>query len=653
MRYSRLHRRSRAALTLVEVLIATTLTLMLMLALAQGFKALSDSVTEGRTKLGLSDQLRGISSILRADLERCTASSKVLPTYPGPGYFKYYDGPLWDSTALQANFSATAPLVGSRWGDIDDVLMFTARANPGEVFRGTIPQALMIISQLNHFAKEGRASSDSIASNFISSVNGAVNNGSAWTTEVSIESDIAEIVWFMMPMREGNRLPAASSGGYISPVATSIVIDEVQVDGMPDRLALCRRELPIRPDIDLNPVNPDSTYQGIITSLLNHGNAPTISVSAGNPGSFRTAMHQFYQRCDLSLKPHRWEAIGTGFMLSVKSNSLDDLQRPENRFAHFTYPVSTAAGIPVASATLPLLALTDENAGTGGYLAATNGLYSITGLTPTQVSNRGFMLPCFMRSRVDGTPMLTEVVATNVIGFDAKVFDATAMQLGHPGPDGGAGDAFSANSNAEFGVAGLSGSDDLAVSPSDPGYAAILGSASTNNMPMVLSQGAFVDMGWGWRLHTNPAVSTLGMDARATLKDYFLGHASGIYEIGTSVVADPAIKAGGSYYNLSNQLMIYQPVYDTYTDYYDRDGERLDINANGERFYRGGLRRFNITVAEGFPDDYFDGIRNQQEFADSVPPAPFDIPAVKVTIRVQDVTAGVLQQMTVIESFGN
>ena len=77
-------------LTLIEVLIATTLTLLMMLALAQGFKALSDSVSEGRAKINLSDQLRGIITLLRADLtQRTTDGSTQQSIVARNGYFKY------------------------------------------------------------------------------------------------------------------------------------------------------------------------------------------------------------------------------------------------------------------------------------------------------------------------------------------------------------------------------------------------------------------------------------------------------------------------------------------------------------------------------------------------------------------------------------
>ena len=82
--------KKRMGLTLIEVLIATTLTLLMMLALAQGFKTLSDTVSAGRSRLTLSDQLRGISSLIRNDLEGLTVdSSNPQSSISGNGYFKY------------------------------------------------------------------------------------------------------------------------------------------------------------------------------------------------------------------------------------------------------------------------------------------------------------------------------------------------------------------------------------------------------------------------------------------------------------------------------------------------------------------------------------------------------------------------------------
>ena len=135
---------SKSGLTLIEVLIATTLTLLMMLALAQGFKSLSETVSAGRSRLTLSDQLRGISSLLRSDLTGLTVdSSNPQSTLSANGYFKYYDGPISDFSATLFNFLTTGTveerLSANRWGDIDDIVMFTSKADDGEWFRGKVP----------------------------------------------------------------------------------------------------------------------------------------------------------------------------------------------------------------------------------------------------------------------------------------------------------------------------------------------------------------------------------------------------------------------------------------------------------------------------------------------------------------------------------
>ena len=66
---------ARKALTLIEVMIATTITLLMMLALAQGFKTMSETVSQGRSKLSLSDQLRGLSELIRMDLRGRTTDN--------------------------------------------------------------------------------------------------------------------------------------------------------------------------------------------------------------------------------------------------------------------------------------------------------------------------------------------------------------------------------------------------------------------------------------------------------------------------------------------------------------------------------------------------------------------------------------------------
>ncbi len=79
----------RAGFTLIEALVAVTVTLIMMLALSKGFVMMSQSISEGRAKLNLSDQLRGISSVLREDLEGMTAGGDPMSETSRSGYFEY------------------------------------------------------------------------------------------------------------------------------------------------------------------------------------------------------------------------------------------------------------------------------------------------------------------------------------------------------------------------------------------------------------------------------------------------------------------------------------------------------------------------------------------------------------------------------------
>lgn len=124
--FYRRHRRS--GFTLIEVLVATAVTLLMMVSLARIFKILGDSMQEGRATLELNNRLRNVALRIQNDLANATAILQP-PADPAEelGYFKYYDGPLTDYSG--ALYSASAGVDLSRFGDTDDILMFTARAD--------------------------------------------------------------------------------------------------------------------------------------------------------------------------------------------------------------------------------------------------------------------------------------------------------------------------------------------------------------------------------------------------------------------------------------------------------------------------------------------------------------------------------------------
>ena len=138
------------AFTLVELLIALTLSLLLLLAVAELFQRVGGSMTETRGAMSTSLQINEAALLLRQDFERIPGT---LPDKPKrihdylmgdgdkeqpndrDGYLTIIEGP---------NTMKEHPFVDERndpdptVGDTDDVIAFTVRAGEGPLFRGII-----------------------------------------------------------------------------------------------------------------------------------------------------------------------------------------------------------------------------------------------------------------------------------------------------------------------------------------------------------------------------------------------------------------------------------------------------------------------------------------------------------------------------------
>jgi len=125
-------RRRRAGMTLVEMLIAVTITLIIMAAVAEVFGIFGAGVSDSRSVLEMTDQMRSAAYRLRQDLAGATAPT-LPPLDPQQelGYFEYIEGPAKDidfnGDGVTDELSVTA--------DCDDVLLFTTRST-GEPFSG-------------------------------------------------------------------------------------------------------------------------------------------------------------------------------------------------------------------------------------------------------------------------------------------------------------------------------------------------------------------------------------------------------------------------------------------------------------------------------------------------------------------------------------
>jgi type II secretory pathway component PulJ len=121
--------RDLCGMTLIEMLVATAATLLLMAAVAQVFSVFGTAVSGNRDVLALDSRLRVAAWRLRADLEGATARLTP-PRSPdsGEGYFEIIEGPLTDFVDATTSLTLVNQATPVGPTDIDDALLFTTRS---------------------------------------------------------------------------------------------------------------------------------------------------------------------------------------------------------------------------------------------------------------------------------------------------------------------------------------------------------------------------------------------------------------------------------------------------------------------------------------------------------------------------------------------
>ncbi|MEX0585349.1 MAG: prepilin-type N-terminal cleavage/methylation domain-containing protein, partial [Pirellulales bacterium] len=120
--------RRRGGFTLVEVLIATALTLVVMGVTVTLFGNITGRISGSRAIIETNDRLRSCRERLILDLRGITAPM-LPPLRPewGLGYFEYVEGD-WAADPDDPD-NATGTDDDSTVGDVDDVVMFTTRSS--------------------------------------------------------------------------------------------------------------------------------------------------------------------------------------------------------------------------------------------------------------------------------------------------------------------------------------------------------------------------------------------------------------------------------------------------------------------------------------------------------------------------------------------
>ncbi|GIW90808.1 MAG: hypothetical protein KatS3mg109_1240 [Pirellulaceae bacterium] len=187
-----------AGVTIVELLIAMTISLVVLYALMWQFNAGVTQVAEGRASVELLGQLRATTRTLQLDLRHITGSARPWATpATSDGYFELIEGPAYDTGQLSSfgpgGFVDVAAADMS-FGDFDDVLAMTVRSENGPF------------------------------------VGFYLDPSSAVPVRRSLDSHYAEVIWWASWMdRDGNGQPNAGS--------------------LPSEVTLYRRLLLVRPDL--------------------------------------------------------------------------------------------------------------------------------------------------------------------------------------------------------------------------------------------------------------------------------------------------------------------------------------------------------------------------------------------------------------------
>ncbi len=636
----------RPAFTLVEMLIAMAVTLILMTALATGFSFVGQSIRDGRGEVQLSNQLRDITERLREELDSMTVSMRPNRGEADQlGYFMYYEGPLTDVTSalfgIDFNDDGVAQLAHSRYGDFDDYLAFTAVATGDKWFTGKVPRFILDMKT----AELRGETYDPLAS-------GNPYFDTDPLSPVMIRSKYAEIVYFASPEYESGL--GTDTPVYLDNDGTSNIGLGDFKNGIPDNLRLYRRVLLIRPDLNLTSGQlPTWTTSAGVSYMI----ADTWPTATPTNSAWMYGMAGVHQQCDLSIR--RVQANNGLPTRNVAANSLADLAKPHNRFAHVRVPGgliglndSTITSMPVLALGPPvgILAATSVN---GTRMAPPLPAGSNAIVTPASLS--GLLRPEFVLGQdpvhtttVGDTWGLERIgedlLANNLLAFDVKIYDPQAVSIRT--------------------------SNNMVVGSNDPGFREAL--LETPLGPVML--GDYVDLAYpvlaGGSLR---GVGAMPLDRLETVSPTAIAPAvrpllitpfSGVANFGGGLTGTyvESLQRSGKIVTDNNQVRLFQPTFDTFTSAYETDGffqgyvrpGRPILPANvggnngaGTRWTPSNAAALVDMGRNGLDDDGAYGADDELE-QETRPPFLSSAPAVRVTIRLENRDNRQLMQASVV-----
>jgi type II secretory pathway component PulJ len=383
--------------TLVEILVAMTLSLLLLGAVVRMFGNVSQGITDSRAMLESADRLRVVQARLQQDLAGVTVTM-IPPRKPenNEGYFEYIEGPtgaltMTDGTntfplnpAINSDL-ATTPNRDTTVGDFDDILMFTTRST-GRPFVGRL--------------------------------------GGTGT----IQSDVAEVAWFVRGRTLYRRVFLVAPG-----VLSSLDINH---DGILDA-----SELGISPtnivsfyagyDLSVRPVwNASNTFLGYVPNTLGdltrrECRYAHLCATAAGADAFPFSASRWCWTC--SLPTGYKTAAGATWVTSVSIPTLPTLKECSSPTKPPGWPASQLFGWiaggtqppgTAPSSTVPTLTNTTTNPNGSLDFWTNNVAYRVADNAMTAALGMS-----------DGLRIADDVILTNVIGFDVKAWDPQAVVI--------------------------------------------------------------------------------------------------------------------------------------------------------------------------------------------------------------------------------
>ena len=261
-----LKRAQRRGLTLIEIMIALTMTLIVLGAMMSAFRYASEKMQLGRSVMEMANQLRSAEELLRNDLANLTLEPRPYTEAAAPnGFLEINEGPDTDGD----DFGAIIAGASSYLGDVDDSIGMTVRSADGRRFRGV-------------------------------RIDGA-------GAPMVIESTVAE-VWYFTTLNDLASDPSV--------VATDVATIDIE-----DSIRLHRRALLIRPDLgvlatDLRLNVEDPTVDDVDSFVAN--NDISVRVVAQENGLYSIVANTL---ADLALRRNRFAHLAPTFTVSNFPNS--------------------------------------------------------------------------------------------------------------------------------------------------------------------------------------------------------------------------------------------------------------------------------------------------------------------------------------------